>query len=124
MNNDDEDNQPFFNEDSSNPDKIFVEIPPEHNYPYHQKIPSGYDPMGEIYLRGRAFRGMSGGRAPWWVLITGWIIFGGFGLMLISLAIASSSFAPIFPLAFVSIFIVILVRGTAAKLSLSKQRRR
>ncbi len=119
-----EDNQPFFDEDSLKQDKIFVEVPPEQNSPYDDKIPSGYDPMGEVYLRGRAFRGMSGGRTPWWVLITGWIIFGGLALVIISTAIASQSFALIFPLAFVSIFILILIRGTAAKLSLNKHRRR
>ncbi|MBH8562273.1 hypothetical protein I8748_08800 [Nostoc sp. CENA67] len=105
-------------------DKLYIEIPAEQNSPYQERIPSGYDPMQEIYLRGRAFRSMSGGRIPWWVLISGWLIFGGLALLMLISAIASQSFGLLLPLAFVSIPVLILWRGTVAKVSTTKPRRR
>lgn len=66
-NNDDSDN--YFGIGSNfDSDKIRVEIPSEREPMYQQRIPSGYDPMGEIYLRGRAMRNLSSGTMPWWVL--------------------------------------------------------
>ncbi|MDZ8083370.1 MAG: hypothetical protein RMX35_30435 [Nostoc sp. DcaGUA01] len=91
-NNDESDN--FFGQGSNfDSDKIRVEIPAEQEPIYQQRIPSGYDPMGEIYLRGRAMRTMSSGRMPWWVLISGWILFGGLFFLVLGIAISSISLA-------------------------------
>jgi VIT1/CCC1 family predicted Fe2+/Mn2+ transporter len=105
-------------------DKIRVEIPTERELTYQQRIPSGYDPMGEIYLRGRAMRNMSSGTIPWWVLISGWVLFGGSFLLLISTAIFSKSLALILYLIIPGIFVLIVLRGTLAKLQTRKRRRR
>jgi hypothetical protein len=114
----------FFSDDELNKDKLFVEIPDQQISPYQDKIPSGYDPMGDIYLRGRAFRGMAGGRIPWWVLISGWIIFGSMNLFILLVAIISQSFGPLILLAFTAIPLIILSRGTFNKLSSRKHRKR
>jgi len=111
-------------EDKLDPDQIYIEVPTNSNSLYHEKIPSGYDPMGEIYLRGRAYRGLAGGRIPWWVLISGWIIFGGVALLILISAIASLSFEMLPALIFVCIPLIILLRGTLAKRSLEKRHRR
>ncbi len=51
-------------------------------------VPFALDPMGDIYLRGRASRAMRRGRVPWWILIAGWVLVGvivlPFGLLAIA----------------------------------------
>ncbi|MEM8777514.1 MAG: hypothetical protein AAGF26_01315 [Cyanobacteria bacterium P01_G01_bin.49] len=105
-------------------DELFVEIPSEPKSPFDEKIPSGYDPMGEIYLRGRAFRGLAGGRIPWWILISGWIIFGGFALLIVMAAVTSNNFLGLIMLFIPAIILIILWRGTQAKLYRKKYRRK
>jgi hypothetical protein len=115
----------FLPDDEPDPDRIVVEIPADPKPPYQpERIPSGYDPMSEIYLRGRAFRGLAGGQVPWWVIISGWIIFGSLALAVLSASIASASFAPLLFLALAAIPLLVLWRGTAAKLSIAKRKRR
>lgn len=104
-------------------DKIRVEIPAERQPTYHERIPSAYDPMGEIYVRGRAMRSMSSGTMPWWVLISGWVLFGGLFFLLLTAAISSISLALIPYLIISGIPLVIVLRGTLAKLSTKKRRR-
>ncbi|AFY58950.1 hypothetical protein Riv7116_6624 [Rivularia sp. PCC 7116] len=106
---------------------IVYEVPSQVETPYQERIPSGYEPMSEIELRGRAYRGLSGGRIPWWVMMTGWMIFGGFAFAILIPAIASlvsgswlASVALIPALLIASIFLTILWRGTNAKLSVRK----
>jgi len=123
MNENDEHKQ-FLPDDKLDSERIVVEVPAAPKPPYQEKIPSGYDPMGEIYLRGRAFRGLSGGRIPWWVLISGWIIFGGLALLILITAIASAAFELLLALISISIFLIILWRGTIAKLSIKKYKSR
>ncbi len=123
MSENDEPNQ-FFRHDKLDEDRLFVEVPAEQKPPHQERIPSGYDPMGEIYLRGRAYRSLSGGTIPWWVLISGWIIFGSPALLMLIAAIASPSWSLLLPLAFAAIPLLILWRGTLAKLSSTKSRRR
>lgn len=123
MNENEEDKQ-FFSDENLGNDKLYIEIPAEQQSPYQERIPSGYDPMQEIYLRGRAFRSMSGGGIPWWVLISGWLIFGGLALLMLITAIASQSFELLFPLVIISIPVLIVCRGTLAKLSNNKRRKR
>ncbi|MEG4029032.1 MULTISPECIES: hypothetical protein [unclassified Microcoleus] len=105
-------------------DRIVVEVPADQKSPYQERIPSGYEPMGEIYLRGRAFRGLAGGRIPWWVLISGWIFFGGLALLIMISAIASASFPALPGLIIVAIPLIILWRGTTAKFSIKKHKSR
>jgi hypothetical protein len=114
----------FFPDDKLDSERIVVEVPADPKPPYQEKIPSGYDPMGEIYLRGRAFRGLAGGRIPWWVLISGWIIFGGLALLILIPAITSAAFELLPALVIVSIPLMILWRGTVAKLSAEKSKSR
>jgi hypothetical protein len=123
MSENDEPNQ-FFRHDKLDEDRLFVEVPAEQKPPYQERIPSGYDPMGEIYLRGRAYRSLSGGTIPWWVLISGWLVFGLPALLVLIAAIASLSLAILPALAVAAIPLLILGRGTLAKLSRTKARRR
>jgi hypothetical protein len=126
MNEHDESKQ-FFPDDKLDSDRIVVEVPADQKSPYQERIPSGYEPMGEIYLRGRAFRGLAGGRIPWWVLISGWIFFGGLALLIVISAILpliSASFSALLPLIILAIPLIILWRGTTTKLSIQKQKSR
>ncbi len=50
MNENDEAKQIFGTEELDE-GKLFIEVPAEQKTHYQEKIPSGYDPMGEIYLR-------------------------------------------------------------------------
>lgn len=104
-------------------DDLFVEIPAQQTPP-PDRIPSGFDPMGEIELRGRASGRLAGGQVPWWVLISGWIMFGILAFAIVHVAIASSFRAGWFLLAVAAILLVILLRGTTAKLTVKKRRSR
>ncbi|MDZ8187535.1 MAG: hypothetical protein RMX96_22130 [Nostoc sp. ChiSLP02] len=52
MSNNDEPENFFGQGSNSTTDKIRFGIPAELEPTYEERIPSGYDPMGEIYLRG------------------------------------------------------------------------
>jgi len=115
----------FLPDDESDHKPIIMEVPADSKPPYQpERIPSGYDPMSEIYLRGRAFRGLAEGRIPWWVIISGWIIFGGFALVVLSAAVTSASFVALPFLAIAAIPLLVLWRGTVAKRSIEKRKRR
>jgi hypothetical protein len=114
----------FFRDEKPDEDRLFVEVPAEQKSPYQEQIPSGYDPMGEIYLRGRTYSTLAGGRIRWWVLISGWIVFGSIALLILTVAIVSGSFALLLPLALAIIPVLIVLRGTLAKLSSTQRRRR
>jgi hypothetical protein len=112
----------FLPDDNRDADRIVVEIPSTSTSFSAERLPSPLDPMGEIYLRGRMFRGISGGRIPWWVLISSWVILGGFALAFFAVTILGgySIFSFIVPF---FIFFV-LIKGTIAKISATKARRR
>ncbi|OKH32188.1 hypothetical protein NIES2101_40960 [Calothrix sp. HK-06] len=116
-------NKDFFRDYDKPQDKLSVDIPAFNRPTNVEKIPSAYDPMGEIYARGRAMRSMSSGGMPWWVLISGWVLFGGLFLLLLSVVIFSS-LAALPALLFAMIPLLIVIRGTNAKLSNEKRRRR
>ena len=118
------DNQDFFSNYRKPEDKLSVDIPAEQSFTYVDKIPSAYDPVGEIYSEGRAMRGLSTGAMPIWVLLTGWALFGGFFFLLLGVGISSSSFAVLPSLLLASIPLLIVIRGTKAKLFNKKSRRR
>jgi hypothetical protein len=122
MNEKDEFNQ-FFPDESLDKDNLSVEIPAEQKPLYPERIPSGYEPMGEIQLRGRVFRGLAEGRIPWWVLITGWVLFGGFALLMVYAVATSSSLMTWLTLAIAAIPVFILWKGTRVKLASNRRRR-
>lgn len=97
---------------------IVVEIPADQPSPYQEKIPSGYDPMGEIYLRGRASRTIADGRIAWWILISGWV-------MLVLFLLMAVMAVPVPKLLIIllgtMIPLSILWRGTMAKIAMKKK---
>ncbi len=99
------------------PQEIFIEVPSTPHYPYPERIPSAADPMGEIQIRGRALRTLGGGNVRWWVLISGWLMFGTTFLATIAIVLFSQSYALIFLLAITAIPLFPLWKGTATKLS-------
>jgi hypothetical protein len=113
----------FFEPDALDRDHLHIEIPPETPPPPLETIPNGYDPMGDIYLRGRAYRGLASGSGPWWVLIAGWLIFGGAALLILTIAIVAQAFELIGLLMIAVIPFVIVWRGTVAKRAAVKRRR-
>ena len=123
MNHNDRQNQ-FLPDHRLDRERIIAEVPADLTPPYPETIPSGYDPMSEIYLRGRAFRSLAGGRIPWWVIISGWTIFGGLVLLILILAITSAAFELLPALIIVSIPLITLWRGTVAKISTEKHKSR
>jgi hypothetical protein len=117
------DYQRFFPDDESNNQPIVVEVPAEPRFHSQEKLPSPYDPMGEIHFRGMAFRNLAGGGISWWVLIAGWALYGGLAVLMLVLAASSGGLAALPVLAFSLIYLVILWRGTVAKLSSQPRRR-
>ncbi len=113
---------PYFSNDKE--DKIFVEVPAEQKLSYHERLTSGFDPMGKIYLEGRAYREISKGRSAWWVLFSAWIIFGGIFFMCLSAAFASPGLEILSILLIVSLPVLVTLRGTLAKLANRKQVKR
>jgi hypothetical protein len=99
------------------PQEIFIEVPPTPHYPYPERIPSASDPMGEIQIRGRALRTLGGGNVRWWVLVSGWLIFGTIFLITALVVIFSQSFLLILPLAIAAIPLFPLWKGTAKKMA-------
>jgi hypothetical protein len=130
MSRDEKSNQYFDGEFDK--DQLFIGIPAESNYPKLEKIPSGYDPMGRIYLEGIANRNLAGGRIPWWVLISGWILYGGYALcgfvLAITLAFSEGWFilvsGDLFVLMLVMVMLPLLIlwRGTIAKLTIARRK--
>jgi hypothetical protein len=119
---DNDERDPYLPHRKSDKDRLIVEIPLESKMPYPDRLPSGFDPIQSIGLEGRAFRGLAGGRIPWWILITGWIIFGGCALLTLSLVITSGFLSSLPLLVINSIPIVILWRGTAAKFTVDRHK--
>jgi hypothetical protein len=104
--------------------ELFIEVPPTHQYPYQDRVPAALNPMGEIYIRARVLRTLGSGNVRWWVLISGWIMFGGISLLLAAIILARQSYALIFPLAVAAIPLVSVCKGTAKKLTQSNRRSR
>lgn len=115
MNNKDDFNQ-FLPDEKLNPDQLSVEIPAEHPLT-PEPLPSAFDPMGEIQLRGQAYRGLAGGRMSWWMLIAGWFVFGCIFAVLLHAALTTKMLTVWIFLIIMTLPLLILGRGTAAKLS-------
>lgn len=65
----------FFEPPEFTEDKLRAEIPPD-SLLTGDRVPNSDDPMGRIYLEGRAYRSLGKGNLRWWVLILAWFIFG------------------------------------------------
>ena len=113
-------------------EQFVYEVPSEAEPPSQERIPSAYEPMQKIQLDGRAYRGLAGGRTAWWVLITGWFIFG-FIVFVIVIPIVSDLITSGFSTALIMLlpalligclFFRILWRGTNAKLSAKNNQNR
>ncbi|PSB05162.1 hypothetical protein [Merismopedia glauca] len=132
----------FFQPQEFTEDKLRVEIPPETSLIQGDRVPNGYDPMGQVYLEGRAYRGFGGGSTPWWVIISGWMIFGSFSFLTLGVALEAikdllvqkstsgdllASFFGYFPLIIAIIIsgsiLFILWKGTKAKLARKRRNR-
>jgi hypothetical protein len=125
MNNENESQNNQFNrylpdENRLNRDKLSIEVPAEQRPLEYDRVPSGFEPMGEIQLRGRVFRGLASGQTPWWIIISGWLIFGFIAALVLHAVIATSSWGMGLLLVIVLIPLIILARGTVAKLSTGK----
>ncbi len=101
-----------------------VDVPVSPSMHSYDRIPSGYDPMGEIELRGRSYRSLASGRMPLWVLVGGWLFLGipSFCLSILILISGGWTMLPIFLMA--NILPVILWRGTQAHFTKKKKRYR
>jgi hypothetical protein len=107
-------------ESSSSPSQeIFTEIPPPLP-PQISKAPMGFSPMEQIELEGRAYRGYASGQMPWWVLLSGWIVFALPSLAIAVLAVTSGDLSLLLPISPVVVILWILWRGTQAKLAIAR----
>ena len=119
-NNDDQD---YFGNYNKPQDKLMVDIQADHRPIDIENIPSGYQPIGEMYAQGRGIRGMSSTGMSWWILISGWVFLGGFFFWILSIAIFSSP--AILPMLLIIILpLLITIRATFRKLSNKKRPRR
>ncbi len=107
----------FLPDDDFDRDQLIVDVPVAPDSPYVDRIPSSYVPMGEIYLRGRSYRSLASGRVPWWVLISGWVIYGSLILSAIIPLLISGEIQYLPLLGLTAIPLWILWRGTMAKFS-------
>jgi hypothetical protein len=93
-----------------------IEIPADQgSYDYH-RVPSGDTPLGRIEQRGMAYSRLARGLAPWWILIAGWLVFGGLALGLLKMALVGSIVSWVL-FAVVLLLLIILGQGTLAKAS-------
>ncbi len=112
--------QDYLGGNSSTASPLFVEIPPPLP-PVIEKTPTGFSPMERIELEGQAYRGLASGHIPWWVMISGWVIF---GLPCVAALIMAVVMGELGILGVVAPFIVIfwiMWRGTQAKLAYDKE---
>jgi hypothetical protein len=103
------------------PPEQSIEIPADQQPYDYNRVPSGNDPLGRIEQRGMAYSNLARGRAPWWILIAGWVVFGGLALGLLRMAIAGSIVSWLL-LAIALLPLVILLQGTWAKASGNQRR--
>jgi hypothetical protein len=120
----DDEYKKYFEDDRSDEDRLFVEVPTKSESPYPEKIPSPYDPMGWIHLEGKMARGFVGGNMPWWVLISGWFLFSCYGAVVMAIVLPAPSFGALPILIILAIFLAILWRGTSAKLAMKRRNSR
>lgn len=103
------------------PEEYSIDVPADQSPLNLDRVPSGDDFMGRIEQRGMAYSRLSRGLAPWWVLISGWVVFGGLALGLLKMGLAGSIVSWVL-LVIVMLPLVILAQGTLAKRSSRSQR--
>ncbi len=96
------------------PEEYAIEIPADQSPLNLDRVPSGQDILGRIEQRGMAYSRLSRGLAPWWVLISGWVVFGGLALGLLKMALGGNIVSWVL-LAMVVLPLIILAQGTLAK---------
>ncbi|MEM6453322.1 MAG: hypothetical protein AAF703_23790 [Cyanobacteria bacterium P01_D01_bin.105] len=110
------------NDSLANNAKLYVDVPP----PPPQKIEraaTGLAPMERIALEGKAYRGLASGSKPWWVMVTGWVMFGLPCLaVVIGLALSGGGVEMVGAIAICLVFFWIMYRGTRAKLKQQQRR--
>jgi hypothetical protein len=105
-------------------DKLSYDVPIRQQPVVPERIPSGYDPIEQAQLEARAFRALAGGKIHWWILISGWIFLGISSLVIICLVASRLSWGAIPFLLIASIPLITLCRGTNAKFSNWRGRRK
>ena len=127
----DQERYPFDSDQSKTWCNLCVNIPPELPNPYPDILPSGFEPMEAIQLRGHTYRNLATGVIPWWIIITSWIVegipsllfliwvligilvaFAGSFIIDFFLIVLSQGFTILIP----AIVICILLKGTMAKM--------
>lgn len=103
------------------PEEYSIEVPADQAPLNLDRVPSGQDIMGRIEQRGIAYSRLARGLAPWWVLVSGWVVFGGLALGLLKMGLAGNIVSWIL-LVMVILPLIILAQGTLAKLSSNSQR--
>ncbi|MEY3297725.1 MAG: hypothetical protein RLZZ597_985 [Cyanobacteriota bacterium] len=98
------------------PEQYSIEVPADQSPLNLDRVPSGDSLMGRIEQRGMAYSRLSRGLAPWWILISGWVVFGGLALGLLKMGLAGNVISWVL-LVIVSLPLIILAQGTLAKLS-------
>ena len=94
------DRNQYFPQDSKNL-SYDVPHPDSRKPPIGDRVPSGVIPMESIAQRGRAYRNLSQGKLPWWLLIGGWLFFA-FPPLIIGLSVISEGISSIFDFSVVS----------------------
>lgn len=101
-------------------EQVFVDVPYQVNVISRAEcLPSGYDPMGMIYLLGQSFQHLTQGEAHWWTLWSGWVIFGGRLLLATVVAFAVAELSPAIALGLWAsgvIPVLLMTEGTERKL--------
>lgn len=111
--------QQFLTDPDAPPRKQFTEVPPPLP-PTIDPMPTGLAPMSRIELEGRSYRGFASGEVPWWVLISGAVVFIVPGLCMAIVAGGIWSILIVLPI--LSLPIAIVWRGIHAKLVAQKEK--
>ena len=108
------------NDSLANNASLYVDVPPPPP-PKIERAATGLAPMERIALEGKAYRGLASGSKPWWVMVTGWVMFGLPCLaVVISLSLSGSGVEMVGAIAICAISLGIMYRGTRAKLEYQK----
>jgi hypothetical protein len=78
--------------------RIFEEVPQQKQLIVRQPIPSGSDPMGQIYLQGHMLRSLANGKHPWWISLGAGLVFTSYAFFIFLACYSNHSANPIKPL--------------------------
>lgn len=118
-----QDQQPpeYFDFQQLRPQDLVVEVSTTPMYMELERIPSGFNPVGKIYVEGRLFRNLASGDAHWWLMIAAWGTVGTNVIVsVLAMLLAGESMA-LLPLIITIIPLMPLVRGTTTKLGKPRQ---